>query len=239
MLLLIAGDGIRENVGAITNFIEGHGTMHFTFGLVEMAIYRMPDDRHLVQPRVLAHSEIIRRITVNVHGSEFDYSDTESEDEAQDSIPRPDLEERRHKYKTFWTEWLEKYPLYDQSQPVNAPTTGKIQTFHMPKESKLRVVASVAEGIDKAGVYISFLREPVHDRIYTALLADRAAIDEAIGHLLEWESTDEWQEVRIWRDFGDQMLTEHREEVQAWLGDVVNRFVNAFRPRIESLLRDE
>jgi hypothetical protein len=32
LLLLIVGDGIREGVGAITEFIEIHGTLHFTFG---------------------------------------------------------------------------------------------------------------------------------------------------------------------------------------------------------------
>ena len=115
LLLLIAGDGIRENVGAITNFIEDHGTFHFTFGLVEMAIYRMPDGAHLGEP------------------------DSESEDEELDAIPRPD-------------------------------------------------------------------------------------------HPVEWKSDDKWHTIHIWRKFGDQMLTSHRAEVQAWLGDVVNRFINAFRP---------
>ena len=38
LLLLIVGDGIREGVGAITEFLEGHASLHFTFGLVEMAV---------------------------------------------------------------------------------------------------------------------------------------------------------------------------------------------------------
>jgi len=71
------------------------------------------------------------------------------------------------------------------------------------------------------------------------LLEDQAAIDEAIGQPVKWYSTDNWQGIAIWREFGDQMLTQQRAEVQAWLGDVVNRFVNAFRPRIEAVLRDQ
>ena len=50
-LLLIVGDGIREGVGAITDFLDGHASLHFTFGLVEMAIFQTPDGSHLVQPR--------------------------------------------------------------------------------------------------------------------------------------------------------------------------------------------
>jgi hypothetical protein len=239
LLLLIAGDGIRENVGAITNFIEDHGTLHFTFGLVEMAIYRMPDGKHLVQPRVLAHSEVIRRIVVDVRGGQIEESDLESEDDETERLPRPDLEQRRLRLYEFWKEWLEKYPLDDQSQPVKPPTKGTNQFFDMPKESKGRMSAVAAEGSGNAGVYMSFPREPVGDRIFATLLEDQTAINEAIGQPIKWESNDKWQGINIWREFGDQMLTKHRAEVQAWLGDVVNRFVNTFRPRIESLLRDE
>ncbi|MCX6878066.1 MAG: DUF4268 domain-containing protein [Verrucomicrobia bacterium] len=239
LLLLIAGDGIRENVGAITNFIEDHGTLHFTFGLIEMAIYRMPDGMHLVQPRVLAHSEVIRRIVVDVRGGQLDEADMESEDDETGSMPRPDLEQQRLKFSAFWKEWMEKFPLDDQSQPIKKPTTWTNQFFDMPKGSKSRVAAVVAEKGGQAGVYMGFPRDPEGDRIYAALLEEQAAVNEAIGQPLKWYTTDNWQGVAIWREFGDQMLTSRRAEVQAWLGDVVNRFVNTFRPRIESLLRDE
>jgi hypothetical protein len=154
-------------------------------------------------------------------------------------MPRPDLEQQRLKFSEFWKEWLEKYPLDDQSQPVKPPTKGTNQFFDLPKESKGRFAAVVAEQGGQAGVYIWFRREPVSDRIYAALLADQAAINEAIGQSVQWKSTDKWQSVQIWREFGNQMLTQRRTEVQAWLGDLVNRFVNTFRPRIEAVLRDQ
>lgn len=239
MLLVIAGDGIRENVGAIANFIEDHGTLHFTFGLVEMAIYRMPDGMHLVQPRVLAHSEVIRRIVVDVRDGQLDEPDTESNDAEQESVPRPDLEEQRQKFSEFWKEWLEKYPLDDQSQPVKAPTKGTNQRFDMPKDSKCWVCAVAAEQGGNAGVYINFPRQPMSDRIYASLLADQDAIHEAIGQPLKWQSSEKGQWIALWHKFGDQMLMQRRAEVQAWLGDIVNRFINVFRPRIESVLREQ
>ncbi len=236
LLLLIAGDGIRENVGAITNFIEDHGTLHFTFGLIEMAIYQMPNGMHLVQPRVLARSEVIRRIVVDVRGGELAEPNLDSPEDESETMPRPDLEQQRLKFSEFWKEWLEKYPLDDQSQPVKPPTKGTNQFFDLPKG---RFAAVVAEQGGQAGVYIWFRREPVSDRIYAALLADQAAINEAIGQPVQWKSTDKWQSVQIWREFGNQMLTQRRTEVQVWLGDLVNRFVNTFRPRIEAVLRDQ
>ena len=238
LLLLIAGDGIRENVGAITQFIEDHGTLHFTFGLIEMAIYQMPDGMHLVQPRVLAHSEIIRRIVVEVRGGELAEPDADSREEEPEVMPRPDLEQQRLRFSEFWKEWLENYPLDDQSQPVKPPTKGTNQFFDLPKESKGRLSAVAAEQSGMAGVYISFRREPVSDRIYAALLADQTSINAAIGQPVQWQTTDKWQSVQIWREFGDQMLTKRRAEVQAWLGDLMNRFINTFRPRIDAVLRD-
>ena len=63
VLLLVVGDGIHEGVGAIAEFLESHGTLQFTFGMVEMAIFEMPDGSTLIEPRVIAQSEIIRRVS--------------------------------------------------------------------------------------------------------------------------------------------------------------------------------
>jgi hypothetical protein len=38
-LLLVCGDGIREGLGNISEFLENYTTLDFTFGLVELAIY--------------------------------------------------------------------------------------------------------------------------------------------------------------------------------------------------------
>lgn len=239
LLLLIAGDGIRENVGAITNFIEDHGTLHFTFGLVEMAIYRMPDGTHLVQPRVLAHSEVIRRIVVDVRGGQINQAELELEGEQTESMPRPDLEQQREKFSTFWKEWMEKYPLDDQSQPIKKPTTWTNQFFDMPKASGGRLAAVAGDMGGSVGVYLNLPRQQVSDRIYDSFLADKSLIEEEIGQQLVWNRDDKGQAIAVWHKFGDRLLPQYRVEAQAWLGDVVNRFVNTFRPRIESLLRDE
>lgn len=89
------------------------------------------------------------------------------------------------------------------------------------------------------GVYVNFPRQQVSDRIFDAFLADKALIEEEIGQQLVWNRDDKGQSIAVWNKFGDRLLPQYRVEAQAWLGDVVNRFVNTFRPRIESLLRDE
>jgi hypothetical protein len=65
-LLLIVGDGIREGVQSIFEFLQQHAGMHFTLALVEVAIYKLHVHGFVVQPRVLARTEMIPRGVVAI-----------------------------------------------------------------------------------------------------------------------------------------------------------------------------
>lgn len=60
-LLLIAGDGIQAGARAITEYLQEHATLRFSLGLMEVRGYALPDGRLLVQPRILARTELIER----------------------------------------------------------------------------------------------------------------------------------------------------------------------------------
>lgn len=54
-LLMIVGDGISENVESITEFMQQHAGLHFALSLVQLAVYKLPqdgDNRVLVVPSV-------------------------------------------------------------------------------------------------------------------------------------------------------------------------------------------
>lgn len=63
-LLLIAGDGIREDVGAMAELINSNAALGFSFGLVEVALYGFEDGALAIQPRVVAKTRIIERSVV-------------------------------------------------------------------------------------------------------------------------------------------------------------------------------
>lgn len=68
-LLLIVGDGIREGIENIANFLQRHAGLHFTFGLVELGIFKMPASLapgYLIEPRVLARTVEIERAVIRV-----------------------------------------------------------------------------------------------------------------------------------------------------------------------------
>lgn len=68
-LLLLVGDGIREGVEKLADYLQRHVGLHFTLGLVELSLWRNPQDGTLlVQPRVLAHTVQIERAVVRLEG---------------------------------------------------------------------------------------------------------------------------------------------------------------------------
>ena len=77
-LLLVIGDGIQEGVEGITRFLQDHAQLHFTFGLVELAIYELPamNDAatgYLIQPRIIARTFNIDRGTYAIEGEKITY----------------------------------------------------------------------------------------------------------------------------------------------------------------------
>jgi hypothetical protein len=69
ILLLIVGDEISEAVERMAEFIHRTPHLHFTLGLVEVALFREDGDntdRILVQPRVVAHTQFELRTVIEI-----------------------------------------------------------------------------------------------------------------------------------------------------------------------------
>jgi hypothetical protein len=49
-LLLLVGDGIREGVETLADYLQSHPGLRFTLGLVELAIHRMPGPSGFIDP---------------------------------------------------------------------------------------------------------------------------------------------------------------------------------------------
>lgn len=88
-LLLIAGDGIHEEVERMAGYLQQFPTLGFALGLVEMAIYRTrPNSTEpiFVQPRILARTQVVARtvieIKVPLRASEIVVASVETETKA-------------------------------------------------------------------------------------------------------------------------------------------------------------
>jgi hypothetical protein len=107
--------------------------------------------------------------------------DAKEAEQSPEPEARPDLEDQRRQFSEFWGEFLKSYPLDDSSQPVKPPSKGTNQRCDMPREADAWMCAVVAPASQNAGVYLTFRRGPISDRVYEALSADRPAINEALG----------------------------------------------------------
>lgn len=239
LLLLIIGDGIREGVGAITEFLEGHGTLHFTFGLVEMAVHGLPDGGRLIQPRVLARSAIIRRTVISVEAPNVRVADTGDgpESEAEDGAVSPELEASRARFTAFWSAFLAELRLDDASQPIGPPNKSTNQYFYMPRPSNAWVSAYLAQSSAEAGAYLAFGKGAMEERLFQALLQERPAIAQALGDECRWDP--ERKRVIVTRKFTGDLADPARADVREFLVKWTNRLITEFRPRIARLLSEQ
>jgi hypothetical protein len=67
-LLLVVGDGIRENIEAMVTSLHQHPQKLFTFGLVELQVFKSKSlpGQHLIVPQVVANTTEIVRAVVRV-----------------------------------------------------------------------------------------------------------------------------------------------------------------------------
>jgi hypothetical protein len=112
-LLLIVGDGIREGVEAIAEYLQLHAGLHFSLGLVELPIYGMPNGDRLVAPRVLARTALITRNVVAVPDG---YVVDEVEDPTSVAEIDPERTKLAEQSKQFWTEFVDHYLKLDDPE---------------------------------------------------------------------------------------------------------------------------
>ncbi|UGB36869.1 hypothetical protein [Frateuria soli] len=242
-LLLVVGDGIREGVAAIADFMERSGHLAFTFGLVELGLYKADGLGTLVQPRVLAKTVVIKRTVVTFRDGRLETQDDESMDEVEQSAmvgtPPSDLERF---YMKFWPEFLGSLELDDKSQPVPKPTERKIANafFPMPPGGggQAWVTMYFSQRYRRVGVFLTFLRGALADDLYQKLLRQQEDINAQLGIDAHWEANDGKYAIGSFKHFPDLLDPANQEEIKLFLSDAINRYVNVFRPRLEKLAEE-
>ena len=109
-LLLIIGDGIREGVENIVQFVQSHSGLHFNLALVGAALYRDTAGRIIVQPRVLTRTEVVRRVVVEGGLVEDLAAEDAQDDEVSSGHERENVR--------FWTAVLDDYAFADVTVEV-------------------------------------------------------------------------------------------------------------------------
>ena len=233
-LLLIAGDGIREDVGALSELINNNAAMGFSFGLVEVALYGFGDGSLAIQPRAIAKTRIIEKTVVVLR-------DADGSPVASDlDIPlpggpsplsnRPALGEgeKQAEYREWYQPIVEMtFDDPDQSPPkLYWPNNVRAQ---LPWPKTWLLAASVSSG-KKCFVW---LVEGGQDNSLWPLLGEQS--DEILSELPPGSFTRQGEGgglfgiERSWSSFANE------DEKKAWIAGTLNSFSNVFRPRLKQL----
>jgi hypothetical protein len=248
LLLLIAGDGIRSSTEALVGFIEQYGSLRFSFGLIEVAIYEVGQGL-FVQPRILAQTELIRRTLFIPQALPPGQTLGDAEQEAatvpvggEADEPSPEVLAARRWYEEFWGDFLGRLRLDNASQPrPPKPATNTNQYFPMPPRGQAWLSVYLQAKAGFAGVKLAWLRDyELTGETYQALHASRADIEQEVGLPMIWSSSGDGRyAIEVRRPIGDLRDPTRREQALAFLTDATNRMVNALRGRIEALLAEQ
>ena len=241
-LLLIIGDGIREGVESIVDFVQQHSGLHFNLALVEAALYRDKQDQIIVQPRIVTRTEIVPRYTLEASGP----SDTPPKTNEDDT----ELTDRQLENRQFWAAVLEDFTFSDVS--IDVPNVSK-ESFIIFKGGNPEVgnwVLRFNGFLQRTsppcmGCYLTCNRDnPRAFRIFENIKNDMEALRLEMGGELEfWTNKGGLPRIGLHR--GEQLpfgkpesSIEFRESVQ-WMREKLDLLVSTIHPRLQRMLRDK
>lgn len=247
LMLLVAGDGIRENTEGIVHYINRYAGLHLTLGLVEVAGYEMPDDgRLLVQPRVLARTTNIERAVVRVDGFGAAVLPPQEADEGGvtsiEAETRGDTDGRRsfdpvvlEADRRWRAEFTKRAHFDDPAQAVGRVGYGRV-FLELPVPWAWMTAFS-ARSSNRCGNTL-VLKGDAGREAFRALEAERGAIETELAAAgydgnVSWRRRSDLYWVEAARNFaGGWWAAEQEPEQLEWLLDASNAFTNVFRPRV-------
>ncbi len=230
-LLLIVGDGIREGVEAIAEYLQVHAGLHFSLGLIELPIYASPDGQRLVVPRVLARTVTISREVVAVPEG-YAVQDSSEAEHAVDEAPDDATLAR----VAFLQELISGPLALDPEQPVPRTTPRGYLSLYMPAPASSCWI-SISVTATRIGLWLTSNRGTPGEAAIRQIVGEWDIIAAQLG------GTAKLRELGPGRFVIEDFLLLNpysgaRERSQAidWLRDRMRDFVAVLRPRIRDAI---
>ena len=242
-LLLIVGDGIQEGVANIVDFVQRHSGLHFNLALVEAALYRDAAEHLIVQPRVLARTEIVQRFVVD---GDFVREITEDDVEIQQDT----LSDQEDENLRFWSAVVQGYSFADPT--VAVPLPSKESTLYMPVRGSgwgdwgLCFDGYLQRNASYIGCFLMARKDQSQAvRIFDEIVSSSDELKTELGEELEvWNNLQGRPRIGFRRQgslsflVGSDSDDEYAKSV-SWMQYHLNRLVTGLHPRIQSMLADD
>ena len=239
-LLLIIGDGIRESAENIVSFVQKYSGLHFNLALVEAALYGDKDNTVIVQPRVLARTEIVQRIVLE-EGLTPQLID-ENEGEMDDVLS--DLEQENLR---FWTAVLQDLAFSDTT--IEVPNATKEGALYVKVRNSgygdwgLNFVGYLYRKSRGIGCYLS-CRSGVAaaERTFEVIEGSMEDLREELGEDLECWNNQAGRprlgfksQTRFPFSVGERSSQAFEESV-AWMRDHLDLLVSTLHPKLQQMI---
>ena len=242
-LLLIIGDGIQEGAANIVDFVRRYSGLHFNLAMVEAALYRDAANRLIVQPRVLARTEIVQRFVVD-GGLVTDVA-VGDVDAQQEALSDQDEDNLR-----FWSAVLRDYSFSDTN--VEVPVPVKDSTLYIPVRNAgfggwaLCFDGYLQRRSGEVGCFLMARRDqPRAVRVFEQLVTSFEELKSQMGNELEhWRNAAGRPRIGFRRPGSLAFLAEGEESVDfretvEWMQERLNFLVSTLHPRLQAMLADE
>ena len=242
-LLLIVGDGIQEGAANIVDFVQRHSGLHFNLALVEAALYRDGANRLIVQPRVLAQTEIVQRFVVD--GNTERVVAIDDADIQQETFSDQDEENLK-----FWSAVLRDYAFADITAELPSPVKDSSLYVTVPHSGfagwGLCFAGYIHRRASDLGCYLTARKDQVRDvRIFDELVASLEELKAEMGDDLQlWTNAAGRPRIGFRRTgslaylSGNQESDDFREAV-SWMRDRLDRLVSTLNPKLQERLADD
>ena len=242
-LLLIVGDGIREDAADIVDFVQRYSGLHFNLAMVEAALYRDSANALIVQPRVLARTEIVQRFVIDgdlvggIAAGSLRNQDETLSDQDQHNL-------------RFWSEVVRDFSFADSVVDVPAATTDSTLYIVVPGSGfggyALCFDGYLHRSAGQIGCFLTARKDyPREVRILESIVDSLDKLrEETTGELEHWENASGRPRIGFRRQIDLAFLAEGEEsesfkDAAAWMRDRLNLLVSTLNPRLQALLADE
>ena len=230
-LLLIVGDGIREGVEAIVEYLHAHAGLHFTLGLVEMPIYVLAGGEKIVVPRVMARTEQIVRTVIEVPEG----MTLQVEGEAEPAAQADEVAEARREMLIDIVAGLQ-FDDPDQAVPKVTPK-GYCYIYLGAPASSCWITLHLKPG--QIGLYVTSNTNTPGEDALRRIATDWEQIKVELGGAPILRFINGRRPIfEEYRPVDDSENAAQRAAQIDWLRSRANDYVNFFRPRVRAALLD-
>jgi len=156
-MLIIAGDGIREGAKNLTEFINKAGNLNFSLAMVELPIFKTPNDELLLFPRTVVKTVEIQKINIEVsEGISITSNIQQAQEQSENTEVSKEVIQRREFFTDFWTNFVNQLEFDYPEQTEPKITKGQNLYIYPGNDKNNWISCYFMQSTKRVGVYFKF-----------------------------------------------------------------------------------